>query len=149
MALCGLCCPPGEPCGIFRCGACGLVGLRPLAPPFPAPPAPEVRLRAAPRLSPSLSTSSCLSPDAWSSSSLVPPIVRPPGTLRGAPGPPCMCGGACPGIGCCWGGGGGGMLWGALRPKGAPTGKEEGREPCGAFKQAWMRFLPSGWVTSG
>lgn len=43
-----------------------------------------------------------------------------------------------------------GMLMGlAERPMGAPTGMEDGREPCGALRQAWMRFFPSGCVTRG
>ena len=35
------------------------------------------------------------------------------------------------------------------RPRGAPTGMAEGRVPCGALRHAWIRFLPSGWVTRG
>ena len=34
-------------------------------------------------------------------------------------------------------------------PRGWPMGMEEGRVPGGALRQAWMRFLPSGWVTRG
>lgn len=44
------------------------------------------------------------------------------------------------------GGGGGGP---DARPRGGPTGMALGREPWGALRQAWMRFLPSGWVTRG
>lgn len=36
-----------------------------------------------------------------------------------------------------------------VRPIGVPTGMEEGRVPWGALRHAWMRFLPSGWVTRG
>ena len=35
------------------------------------------------------------------------------------------------------------------RPMGAPTGIAAGTEPWGAFRHAWIRFLPSGWVTRG
>jgi hypothetical protein len=36
------------------------------------------------------------------------------------------------------------------RPMGAPMGmEEEGMDPWGAFRQACMRFLPSGCVTRG
>lgn len=46
-------------------------------------------------------------------------------------------------------GGGPGMLIGPdERPMGGPTGMEDGT-PWGAFRQAWIRFLPSGWVTRG
>lgn len=42
------------------------------------------------------------------------------------------------------------MLMGPdARLSGVPTGIDEGSEPWGALRQAWMRFLPSGWVTRG
>lgn len=43
-----------------------------------------------------------------------------------------------------------GMLIGPdVRPMGVPTGMDEGKEPCGALRHAWIRFFPSGWVTRG
>ena len=75
-----------------------------------------------------------MSPDAVvsslsaDSSSFVPepePMDSPPGTL----------GGCCMGM--------------EVRLMGAPTGMEEGSWPWGALRHAWMRFLPSGWVTRG
>lgn len=39
--------------------------------------------------------------------------------------------------------------WGAARVMVWPIGCALGVTPLGALRQAWMRFLPSGWVTSG
>lgn len=64
-----------------------------------------------------------------SSSSFPPEMLRPPGTLAGPDGAAPTCGG---------------MGMAAARPRGWPTGMDDGRVPCGAFRQAWMRFLPSG-----
>lgn len=73
---------------------------------------------------------------SWSSSppSLGPcwlPMDRPPGRLLGGTV------------------GGGGMGPPDWRARGAPTGIDDGSVPWGALRQAWIRFLPSGWVTRG
>ncbi len=87
-----------------------------------------LRRRLDPGRSPSSSCSS-------SPSSLGPPgcplMERPPGRLLGAAT------------------GGGGMGPPDERASGVPTGIEDGSWPWGALRHAWMRFLPSGCVTSG
>ena len=72
---------------------------------------------------------------SWAScsdvSSSLPPMARPPGTLGGGAGAEGVCGLPTP-------------IGFAERPRGVPTGIEEGSWPCGALRHAWMRFLPSG-----
>lgn len=118
--------------------ACGEVMLRGAA--VAAADGPLVDEPRRRRLSPVLGRPPCAA--AWSSlwssspsSSLMlgPPLMeRPPGMLALGGGP--------------------GMFM-ALppdeRPRGGPTGMEEGRVPWGALRHAWIRFLPSGWVTRG
>ena len=119
--------------GTVAFGEWGEVGPR-VALPGGGPVADDARRR---RLSPEFARPPCAAgSSSWSSSSSLEgppdwlPMERPPGRLLAGEGPP-------------------GMLIAEARPIGRPAGMLEGRVPCGALRQAWVRFLPSGWVTRG
>jgi len=137
------CCGAGPPEGIDNGGGgteLGDVAPRVLEEGAPEPPGEALvvdeRRR---RLSPVDARPPCedSSSSFGSSSSLAdelvgPPLIeRPPGMLfetGGPPGPP---------------------MGPEERPRGVPTGREDGRVPWGALRHAWIKFFPSGWVTSG
>jgi hypothetical protein len=120
-------------------GECGEVGPGPLlelAEVAEAGPVVEEarRLRLSPEEGarpPCVGSSSSSPSSSFMPGAAAPLMERPPGRLLGPETGP-------------------GMLMGPEeRPMGAPTGMEEGREPWGALRHAWIRFLPSGCVTRG